>query len=182
MGKDNEGASIVPRGTKKAGAPTKFNELVKNKILELTAQGRSFEETAEIIGISTSTLYLWVNEKQEFSIAFREARAIADDLVEAALFQRAIGYKHKAQKWFQHEGHSWAEEYQEQYPPDTKAAQFWLTNRRPKDWRDKQHIEHSGEIENKSDLQEILKNPETAELAIKLSKALSAKKNEPKPE
>ncbi len=32
------------------------------------------------------------------------------------------------------------------YPPDTVAAIFWLKNRQPGKWRDKQEIQHSGEI------------------------------------
>ena len=30
--------------------------------------------------------------------------------------------------------------------PDTTAQIFWLKNRRPDRWRDKQDIEHSGQI------------------------------------
>ena len=32
-------------------------------------------------------------------------------------------------------------------PPDTTAQIFWLKNRRPDRWRDKQQIEHSGTLE-----------------------------------
>jgi hypothetical protein len=32
------------------------------------------------------------------------------------------------------------------YPPDTTAAIFWLKNRAPAQWRDKQEIEHSGGV------------------------------------
>lgn len=34
--------------------------------------------------------------------------------------------------------------------PDTTAQIFWLKNRKPKEWRDKQELEHSGEIVNKN--------------------------------
>lgn len=30
--------------------------------------------------------------------------------------------------------------------PDTNAAKFWLMNRKPKEWRDKQHVQHDGSI------------------------------------
>ena len=33
-------------------------------------------------------------------------------------------------------------------PADTTAQIFWLKNRRPDLWRDKQNIEHSGQINN----------------------------------
>ena len=32
--------------------------------------------------------------------------------------------------------------------PDTTAQIFWLKNRKPNEWRDKQQVEHSGEITN----------------------------------
>jgi hypothetical protein len=32
------------------------------------------------------------------------------------------------------------------YPPDTTAAIFWLKNRKPGEWRDKQELEHTGSV------------------------------------
>ena len=47
------------------------------------------------------------------------------------------------------------------YPPDTTAAIFWLKNRKPEEWRDKQAVEHSGPnggpIETRSLSDEALK-------------------------
>ena len=37
-------------------------------------------------------------------------------------------------------------EYTEHIPAQTVAQIFWLKNRRPAQWRDKQEVEHSGEI------------------------------------
>ncbi|MGI2329663.1 helix-turn-helix domain-containing protein [Planococcus sp. YIM B11945] len=39
-----------------------------------------------------------------------------------------------------------------QVAPDVTAQIFWLKNRKPGQWRDKQEIEHSGGLENKLDL------------------------------
>lgn len=39
-----------------------------------------------------------------------------------------------------------------QVAPDTLAQIFWLKNRKPEQWRDKQEINHSGGLENKLDL------------------------------
>jgi len=38
-------------------------------------------------------------------------------------------------------------EITKEIPPDATSMIFWLKNRRSKEWRDKQEIEHSGEIE-----------------------------------
>ena len=42
-----------------------------------------------------------------------------------------------------------------QVHPDVTAQIFWLKNRKPGQWRDKQEIEHSGGLENKLDLSGI---------------------------
>jgi hypothetical protein len=34
----------------------------------------------------------------------------------------------------------------EHHAPDTTAAIFWLKNRRREEWRDKQEVEHSGNV------------------------------------
>ncbi|NGP45982.1 helix-turn-helix domain-containing protein [Bacillaceae bacterium SIJ1] len=39
-----------------------------------------------------------------------------------------------------------------QISPDVTAQIFWLKNRKPADWRDKQDIEHSGGVTNQVDL------------------------------
>lgn len=40
------------------------------------------------------------------------------------------------------------EEKTKEVVPDTTAQIFWLKNRKPTEWRDKQQVEHSGEITN----------------------------------
>lgn len=42
-----------------------------------------------------------------------------------------------------------------QVHPDVTAQIFWLKNRKPGQWRDKQEVEHSGGLENKLDLSSI---------------------------
>lgn len=39
-----------------------------------------------------------------------------------------------------------------QVSPDVLAQIFWLKNRKPGQWRDKQEVEHSGGVENRLDL------------------------------
>ncbi|AJO24794.1 Phage protein [Heyndrickxia coagulans] len=44
------------------------------------------------------------------------------------------------------------EEKTKEVAPDVTAQIFWLKNRRPDKWRDKQDIEHSGSIKNEIDM------------------------------
>lgn len=108
------------------GRPSKFNENLTQKILELAEQGKTIQEIADFVGIGETTLRVWMTDKLEFRVALKEARDAADQLVEASLYRRAVGYKDLA--------------------PDTTAAIFWLKNRRPHEWRDQSHVVHGGNV------------------------------------
>lgn len=128
----------------KVGRPTKFSDRVGEKILELYRQGKTDQQVADFIGIHVRTLENWKYNDQEFLWATKEAKEIADDLVEASLLARALGYSHPEEKVFQYEGQIITHESQKHYPPDVKAQEIWLRNRRPKDWRDEKTIKHEG--------------------------------------
>jgi hypothetical protein len=128
----------------KPGRPTKFSDKLAETILALAAEGRTDAEIAETLGIARSTLALWKGRHARFSDALAEAKDHADELVEAALLQRAIGYQHPAVKFFCYEGVVVKQEYTEIHAPDVGAAKFWLANRQPDRWREVKALEHSG--------------------------------------
>lgn len=138
---------------KKTGRPSKFNEQISEKIISLATQGKTNEQIAEIIGVHVRTLENWQSAKGDFLWAVKEAKQAADDLVEAALFSRAVGYSHKSVKVFFDSKSLRTVEHEmtENYAPDTTAAIFWLKNRRPEEWREKTEVEHSGSISNIKD-------------------------------
>lgn len=111
------------------------------------------EEIAFFVGVSPRVLYNWSGKYKDFKEALIHSRAIADEMVEASLFHRAIGYTHKETKvFFDSKSMQTVEhEVDKHYPPDTAAAQFWLKNRDPEKWKDKTEVEHSGNIETLSD-------------------------------
>ncbi len=136
-----------------AGRPTKFNQSLGEKIAQLARDGKTIEQIAEIIGVSKRTLYNWQGNHSELMHAVKEARQVADELVEASLFSRAVGYSHPAVKIFCQDGVVTEVPYIEYYPPSEAAATFWLKNRQPEKWREKQPgeddktITHKGKIE-----------------------------------
>jgi len=125
------------------GRPSKFKDVVPSlkQIERMAAKGFTNMDFAEVLGVSHSTIDAWLAERPDFSGAIKRGRDIADRKVEKSLYQRALGFKHKAVKIFQYEGVPVLQEYMEQYPPDTMAAMYWLNNRQPKDWRHKQTVE-----------------------------------------
>lgn len=116
------------------GRPTKFNEAIQSKMLELFEKGKTVKQIAEIIGVSIQTIHNWKNQYPDFLYALRESRQIADELVVASVFNRAIGYSHPEEKVFCYEGSIYTHNTLKQYPPDMKAAEFWLRNRQPDLW------------------------------------------------
>lgn len=99
------------------------------------------KDLAEAFGVSIATIKIWRGEHPDFAEACAIGKEAADDMVERALFHRAIGYEHPSEKIFNNNGTVVRAETIEHYPPDTAAAFIWLKNRRPKKWRDKQQIE-----------------------------------------
>lgn len=109
------------------------------KLCEL---GATDQDLADFFGVIERTITNWKNEKPGFAKAINEAKAQADARVVKSLYQRALGYSHKATKFFQHDGEILEKDYIEQYPPDTTACIYWTKNRMPKEWRDRQEVEH----------------------------------------
>lgn len=122
----------------KRGRKSSFNSKIQETILRLLKEGKTEEQVARVIGVSTRTLSNWKGKHVELLHAIRESKLLADELVEASLFRRAVGYSHKEIKFFAHEGVVTDRRVVEKHhPPDTTAAMFWLRNRQPKKWREK---------------------------------------------
>jgi hypothetical protein len=119
----------TPKGP--GGRPTKFKKHMLEKAKELAAKGKTNREIAEIFEITEQTFYDWLRNNYEFSYALKEGKQEADQMVEAALFKRAIGYTLP----------------DKQLPPDTTACIFWLKNRKPNEWSEKGDFD--GDIEIK---------------------------------
>lgn len=128
------------------GRPSKYNDELHPKLIKaLMEQGKTIPEACEEMGISTSTYWLWSTEHERFSIAIKDAKEKADANVEESLYRLATGYIHRVEKPMivgdgLGESHVETVEYTERLPPNPTAMIFWLKNRKPKEWRDKQEI------------------------------------------
>jgi hypothetical protein len=110
--------------------------------LRLIESGKTEEQIAEIVGVSKSTINNWKGKHPEFLYAIRESRQVADELVEAALFNRAMGYSvsyPETKVFCTKSGEIITETITKHvsHPPDTTAAMFWLRNRQPGNWKEK---------------------------------------------
>lgn len=125
-----------------------------NNLLILGAwarDGLTDEDIAHNIGISRSTLKEWKKKIPAISATLNTNKAIADIRVENALFKKAIGctVKEKVISKIKNPDGTVTETertVERELPLDTTAGIFWLKNRKPKDWRDKQEVELSGNV------------------------------------
>lgn len=83
--------------------------------------GLTDEQIAHNAGITAVTLYDWKKKYPKISETLKKGKEVVDFEVENALLQKALN-------------------------GDTTAQIFWLKNRRPDKWRDKQETELSGEV------------------------------------
>ena len=130
---------------KENGRPSKF-EQVKDMLYKMASYGMTDKQMADVVGVSEQTVNNWKLKDPNFLESLKAEKEIADARVERSLFERATGYSHAEDKIFNDNGTPLVVPTVKHYAPDTTAAIFWLKNRKPKEWRDKQDIEHSGEV------------------------------------
>lgn len=89
--------------------------------------GLSDEDIAKKMGISRSTLNEWKKKYPDISDTLKKGKDVVDAAVENALLKRALS-------------------------GDTTAQIFWLKNRKPDKWRDKQIVEAEVGVRKLEDL------------------------------
>jgi hypothetical protein len=108
-------------------AKSKYKEWLEPQNL-LRIQGWAMDGLTEAqichnMGISTVTLWEWKKKYPNISNVLKVNKDIADRQVENALFKAAKD-------------------------GNITAQIFWLKNRKRKEWRDKQELEHNGKIDS----------------------------------
>lgn len=135
----------------KPGRPTKFSKTIQPHIQKMATRGFTDAEMAQILGVTEHTFCNWKLKYKSFFQSLSDWKLRADSEIERSLYERAHGYSHpdSTPKWI--DGHPGADGYVEghweyssqikHYPPDATSMIFWLKNRQPARWRDKQELE-----------------------------------------
>ena len=109
--------------------------------------GLTEEQIAYNMGIGYSTLQAWKNKYKDILDTLKKGKEVVDRQVENALLKRALGYKYTEVTKERIDGSLVVtKEVEKEVVPDTTAQIFWLKNRKPNEWRDKQNVELEGEI------------------------------------
>lgn len=97
--------------------------------------GLTDEQIAHNMGINVATLYRWKKKYSEICEALKKGKEVVDREVENAVYKSATGYYYEEQALTNKGEIVTLRKYQ---PPNITAAIFWLKNRKPAQWREKQ--------------------------------------------
>lgn len=129
-----------------AGRPTKYKKEYCKQANRLTKLGATDQELADFFEVNVDSIKEWKKQHPEFSAALKVGKSGADSKVAHRLYQRAIGYSHEDVDIRVIEGKIVQTKLIKHYPPDPVAAIFWLKNRRPDKWRDRQDLSVEGDL------------------------------------
>jgi transposase-like protein len=130
----------------------KYSEEMKETLAKLIKKGSTVTSACNSVGINKTTFYDWMKNKVDFSNAVKEAQSVANAKIENALFKTAHGYTvtEKEYRSMQMRGFETEKKLvkttKKKVLPNVTAQIFWLKNRNSEEWRDRQDIEHSGEV------------------------------------
>ena len=125
------------------------------KIQGWARDGLIEKQIAKNMGVAASTLRNWKNVFPEIAEALRKGKEVVDREVENALFKSAIGFMQKVKKPVRireveydpksgkkiRESEKWVQVEEEIYiQPQVTAQIFWLKNRKPDEWREKNDL------------------------------------------
>lgn len=127
------------------------------------------EQIAHNMGITTSTFYEWKKKYAEISEALKESKEVADRAVENALYKSALGAEceeiTEERIWNRDTGQFEmvvTKRVTKRMPPNSTSLVYWLKNRKPEVWRDRQEIADTDAIEKlDAILGELRENAET---------------------
>ncbi|MEF3309500.1 transposase [Paenibacillus sp. GYB004] len=134
-------------------------ELIRN----WARSGLIEKQIAKNLDIAYSTFNLYKEKYPELLESLKVSKEEADYEVVNSLYRRANGYEYDETTYepqVDADGNPILNEdgtprlavtkvVRKQVAPDTTAQIFWLKNRDPKNWRDRQHINHSGGVVSK---------------------------------
>ena len=134
--------------------------ICEDGLLQISAwarDGLSEKDIANNMGVAYSTFNDWKKRFSELSEALKKSKAIADIVVENALYRNATGYSYIEQvsatkkEVFYKDGKREKEivtpialDLVRHKPPETTAQIYWLKNRKPIEWRDKREPPEDG--------------------------------------
>lgn len=163
-----------------------YKDMDVKQLSKLAASGWSVQEVADFYNMPATLLSGWiVTNKNDIGDAFNSGVDHSVKRVEKALFERAIGYKHKETKVMMRPigGNQGSEvtkiKIWKHYPPEVQACIFYLTNKRRDIWKHRFELQTFTDTDNLPDMSQLKYN-ELKELAYGTGVPIHKKKNKKK--
>jgi len=125
------------------GQPTKLTEDSRSIAIIMYELGATDKQVASALKVTEQTINNWKKQQPDFFESLKEGKLYKDGEVETSLLKRAKGFVRRVERLDKFNN---VVVLKEEVPPDPTSMIFWLKNRKPKEWRDKQELEHSGEV------------------------------------
>ncbi|HDR1925709.1 TPA: helix-turn-helix domain-containing protein [Pasteurella multocida] len=130
--------------SKGRGRPTKYKAEYAIQVEKLCLLGAIDKDIADFFDVDEATINRWKLEYSDFCESIKKGKMLADANVANSLYKRALGYEAPDVDIRVIENKIVETPLTKHYPPDPTSAIFWLKNRQPEKWRDKQVQEISG--------------------------------------
>ena len=128
----------------KGGRPSKLDEFTEfdfRQVEILASYGLTDSQMAAAFSVSEVTWNAWKKKNEKFLKSLKKGKEAADEMVLRSLYHRACGFSHPEDKIFNDNGKPLIVSTIKRYPPAPTSMIFWLKNRQPEKWRDKQDLD-----------------------------------------
>lgn len=133
------------------GRPTLYRPEYDAQAMKLCELGATDADLAEFFDVSERTINEWRVRNESFAVASRVGKLHADERVKVSFFKIANGYEYD-EEFITKDGRK--ETKRVVVPPNPTAIVKWLSARTP-EFREKQLIEHSGEVKQGLDITKL---------------------------
>src|SRR5699024_6269537 len=150
---------------KRVGQIGKYGEWITEdglkRIESWARDGLTEKDIAEKkIGVTERTFTNWKKKYPSIVSSLKRGKRPVDMEVESQLLKNAMGFEYEETETYIDERADGTQirkvkKVKKFMKPDTTAQIFWLKNRKPNYWRDKQDLTHEGEIEVKNSFEEL---------------------------
>ncbi len=130
----------------KGGRPLKYLPSMNKIVYRLALLGAKNTQIADSLGITYATLCNWQKIYKGLFDSLRKGREDADSEVAISLFKSANGFTTNETDIRTIDGQIVQTRIKKNFAPNATSMIFWLTNKQPDLWKQKQQVLQSGEI------------------------------------
>jgi hypothetical protein len=124
-----------PVALRPPGQPSRYKPEFCEIARALASRGALDRDVAEFLGVTSQTIYNWRLAYPDFAEALTRGKDVANDIVEARMFDQAVGYDVEDEVvTVVPSGATIRNTIIRHVPPNAKVGMWFLQNRKPKDW------------------------------------------------